>query len=115
MAARKFTWTKPLWMGSHFGRELPFGGKLSDGSRFVALFTFESLAKRYITLDPDDDPDAVGVSWIGSQGALRQLICDVQESGWTHFVIDPMLPVVDLSKAIEIAGVVGNLRQWEDD
>jgi hypothetical protein len=37
--------------------------------------------------------------------AVHQLLTDVQESGWTHFVVDPVREVVDLARAIEIASV----------
>jgi hypothetical protein len=102
-----FAWTGAVWIAQHFGRELPLGGKLTGGGKFLAIFTSEATARAFVALD--DDAKGCDVACLDSLDELAILLEDVDALGVDFAIVDPAADEMPSACAIGIAGVLAKL------
>jgi hypothetical protein len=76
------TWTYPIWFGMNCG-DHKFGGTLQPGGdTFIAIFTSEARAQRYIAADPEPDAIEASAVCIEDEASLHEWLTDLKQSVW---------------------------------
>jgi hypothetical protein len=103
-----FTFSYPVWVCFRRGSDDVIGGKLKDGSRFVALFTDKDLAMRFITTRGIAEETDIGD--IPNVDAFRGMLTNLQLAGFSHAVFDDTGMGGDARVVLDIAQVLGRKK-----
>src|SRR5216684_3685215 len=96
------TWGYPLWFGQNCGDHI-FGGTLqAGGETFMAIFTTEARAERFIAADPDPDPIEAFAVCIEDEASFHEWLTDLKQSGYKHVAFNPIGPIIEPGRALEI-------------
>jgi hypothetical protein len=82
--AGKFTYRVPVYVCLANDTGDPLGGAVAGGGRFLAFFTDEDLAWRYITALKAP----AGTAKIADEQAFRDALVAARTAGFTHVVFD---------------------------
>jgi hypothetical protein len=106
-----FIFSYPVWVVSRKDNpESLAGGPMPGGGKFVAVFTDEDLAERFIRQTCRESESATGA--IADADAFSGFLRVMQSAGYTHVVLDPSgkpaqvktLDIDSLLKAVERGG-----------
>src|SRR5258708_31357521 len=76
------TWTYPIWFGMNCGDHKSRGTLQPGGDTFIAIFTSEARAQRYIAADPEPDAIEASAVCIEDEASLHEWLTDLKQSVW---------------------------------
>jgi hypothetical protein len=106
-------WTYPVWFGMNCGDHM-FGGTVQPGGdTFIAIFTTEARAERFIAADPEPDAIEASAMRIEDEESFHEWLTDLKQSGYTHVAFDPIAPIIEPGRALEIRALLATLKAGE--
>jgi hypothetical protein len=91
-----------------------FGGTLQPGGdTFIAIFSTEARATRYIAADPEPDPIEAFTACIEGEADLHEWLTDLEQSGRKHVVLNPIGPTVEPACTLAIRDLLAKLKGYE--
>jgi hypothetical protein len=106
-------WTYPLWFGEHVGGYI-FGGEvLPGGDTFVALFTTQARAERFIAADTYFHGEVTFAAEIINEDELHEWLTELKQDGKKFLAFNPVSPNIPLDRAVRIVDLLGCLTLSE--